>query len=52
MWPPEKEASTRTDIIDTCGYGVGHRKHGCSNSVMDTWTGLFDEAGGVPGSCE
>ena len=39
-------------IIETCGYGSGHSKHGCSNSVMDTWTGLYDVAGGTPGSCK
>jgi hypothetical protein len=39
-------------IIDTCDYGAGHSKHGCSNSVMDTWTGLYDEDGGVPGTCK
>ncbi len=39
-------------IIDACGYGLGHRKFGCSNGVMDTWTGLFDAAGGLVGTCE
>lgn len=24
-------------IVDVCGYGRGHLRHGCSNSVMDTW---------------
>jgi len=38
-------------IIDACGYGNGHTKFGCSNSVMDTWTGLYDEAGGPVGAC-
>ncbi len=38
-------------IIDTCGYGQGHTKFGCSNSVMDAWTGLFDEAGAEPFAC-
>jgi hypothetical protein len=38
-------------IIDICGYGNGHTKFGCSNSVMDWWTGLFDQDGGVLYSC-
>jgi len=39
-------------IIEICGYGNGHSKFGCSNSAMDTWTGLFDAAGGPVGACE
>ena len=39
-------------IIDTCGYGEGHVKFGCSHSVMDTWTGLYDEADGALFSCK
>jgi cysteine-rich repeat protein len=38
-------------IIDECGYGNGHTKFGCSNSVMDWWTGKFDAAGVPVGSC-
>jgi hypothetical protein len=38
-------------IIDECGYGNGHTKHGCSNSVMDNWTGKYDAAGVPVGSC-
>ncbi len=38
-------------IIAVCGYGNGHTKFGCSNGVMDAWTGLYDEAGGAVGSC-
>jgi hypothetical protein len=38
-------------IIDECGYGNGHTKHGCSNSVMDWWTGKHDAAGAPVGSC-
>ena len=36
-------------IVATCGYGNGHTKHGCSNSVMDAWTGKYDYAGQDPG---
>ena len=39
-------------IIEPCGYGQGHTKFGCSNSVMDTWTGLYDEAGEPPFQCK
>jgi hypothetical protein len=39
-------------IIDTCGYGEGHIKFGCSHSVMDWWTGLYDVAGQEPFQCE
>ena len=39
-------------IIATCGYGQGHTKFGCSNSVMDAWTGLYDRAGEAPYQCE
>jgi hypothetical protein len=39
-------------IIDTCGYGEGHTRFGCSNSVMDWWTGLYDVAGQDPFQCE
>ena len=38
-------------IIEICGYGNGHSKFGCSNSVMDWWTGLYDQDGGAPQSC-
>ncbi len=38
-------------IIDECGYGAGHLKSGCSNSVMDWWTGLYDQAGEPAGQC-
>ena len=38
-------------IIDVCGYGEGHVKFGCSISVMDWWTGLFDQAGQPPFQC-
>ena len=40
------------DIIDTCGYGAGHMKFGCSNSVMDWWVGLYDQAGAEPYQCK
>ena len=43
---------TCAQIIATCGYGSGHTKFGCSISVMDTWTGLFGEAGEDPFQCE
>ncbi len=39
-------------IIEICGYGEGHVKHGCSNSVMDTWTGLHDRAEEPPFQCK
>ena len=39
-------------IIAECGYGEGHTKFGCSNSVMDTWTGLHDRAGEAPLQCK
>jgi hypothetical protein len=38
-------------IIDICGYGNGHSKFGCSHSVMDWWTGLYDQAGEAPLQC-
>ncbi len=38
-------------IIDTCGYGAGHSKFGCSNSAMDWWTGLYDQAGEPAQQC-
>ncbi len=38
-------------ILTTCGYGNGHYKFGCSNSVMDAWTGLYGYAGGPVGYC-
>ena len=39
-------------IIDACGYGAGHMKFGCSNSDMDWWTGLYDQAGQEPFQCK
>lgn len=39
-------------IIAACGYGQGHSKHGCSNSVMDWWTGLYDRAGEAQLQCK
>jgi hypothetical protein len=39
-------------IIETCGYGNGHVTQGCSNSVMDWWTGLYDQAGEAPFQCK
>jgi hypothetical protein len=38
-------------IIDACGYGKGHMKFGCSNGVMDWWTGLYDHDGQLPNQC-
>lgn len=38
-------------IIDECAYGNGHTRNGCSHSVMDWWTGLFDQAGESPLQC-
>jgi hypothetical protein len=38
-------------IIAICGYGTGHGKSGCSNGVMDLWTGLFDQEGEAPLQC-
>lgn len=39
-------------IIEACGYGQGHTKHGCSNSVMDWWTGSSDREGEPPYQCK
>lgn len=39
-------------IIDKCSYGEGHTKFGCSNSVMDWWTGSFDRDGEAPYQCK
>ena len=39
-------------IIVTCGYGKGQTKFGCSNSVMDWWTGKFDREGEAPFQCK
>ena len=39
-------------IIEACEYGQGHIKFGCSNSVMDTWTGLYDEDGEPSFQCK
>ncbi len=43
---------TCAQIIETCGYGNGHVTQGCSNSVMDWWTGLYDQAGEAPFQCK
>ncbi len=39
-------------IIEQCGYGDGHVKHGCSSGVMDWWTGLHDRLGEAPFRCQ
>ena len=39
-------------IIEACGYGQGHTEFGCSNSVMDWWTGRFDRDGQPAYQCE
>jgi hypothetical protein len=39
-------------IIETCGYGGGHTEFGCSNGVMDIWTGKHDQAGGEQFLCD
>jgi hypothetical protein len=39
-------------IIEVCDYGKGHIKFGCSNSVMDWWTGLHDRDGEDPYQCK
>ncbi len=39
-------------IIEICGYGQGHVQFGCSNSVMDWWTGLYDRDGMPPFQCQ
>ncbi|MCO4773224.1 MAG: hypothetical protein KDA24_24535 [Deltaproteobacteria bacterium] len=43
---------TCSEIIDICGYGNGHTFFGCSNSVMDWWTGLYDRAGEAAYQCK
>jgi hypothetical protein len=39
-------------ILTNCGYGNGHYKFGCSNSVMDSWTATGEYAGGLVGACK
>ena len=39
-------------IIEICGYSERETKGGCSNSVMDWWTGQYDRAGKDPFQCE
>ena len=39
-------------IIEICGYGQGHVKFGCSNGVMDWWTGFYDRDGEAPFQCQ
>ena len=43
---------TCAQIIDECGYGTGHERFGCSNSVMDWWTGLYDRSGEAAFQCK
>ncbi len=39
-------------IIEVCGHGRGHVRFGCSNGVMDLWTGLYDRQGQEPLRCD
>ena len=50
----ETGGCTCEQIISFCGYGKGHKKFGCSNSVMEWWTAKYSRGDGigVPYECE
>ena len=43
----ETGGCTCEQIISFCGYGEGHKKFGCSNSVMEWWTAKYSRGDGL-----